>query len=462
MLITALVVLFLLTVTSLLVRANSLNFRYISISCLSLLAYYVLGGNLLYLFLYSSVVTFFLSKNLHKSKFFLLLNLFLVLSPVIFLKINAFVNLAGDIRGEILNKSEKSNTFISIIVSSYLLQLVSYQVDIYRDKAKLIKNPYLFFGVSSFFSNLFNGPILSYSKLNKKVSLSRPFSHDQALSGVALVIFGLMKKKIVIEHLIPLFNNLFNLKNPSSLSLLAVCLSPVFVFLEYSALIDIIRGVGKIYNFEIENCYQSPLSKKGFTNTLVGFNKSFSVWIRIYIFRPLCKLANSNLDIFFWNFLIFFFIGVILGNGTKYLFFSVFCFVFFEFEQLLFTSRKKNNFEKNRSYLSFFQRPFGILGITIASLIFLSPSVGVSLVILKSLAYKNINIFTNESFQYFNFEIMFTTMFALSFVFVEVFRSKVKLLFIRFPVVVRWFCISISCVVLLLFYSKENMNFLFF
>lgn len=462
MLIEAGIVFLILICTTLIVRTNQLKVRFFSFFFLSIFIYYLFVGNWVFLFIYSATLTFLFSRYVNNSKLSLLLSLIMSSLPLFFFKIRAFVVLSQGDQPWGYNKNGNEGMLISTIVSVYILQLISYQIDIYRDRKNIIKSSIIFYGVSSFFTNLFNGPLVSLSKLKKVLALKKTFDHEQALNGVVLIVLGVMKKKIVIEHLIPLFDDTFNLKSPTGLTFLAVCLSPVFVFLEYSSLIDIIRGISKLYNFEIKNIYQSPLSKNRFSKILVNYNLNLFVWIRSYIYRPLCSLSFSQIDIFFWELLIFLFVGFVFGDGIKYLFFSIIIFIFYKVDQLLFTLKKKNISKWSKSILGVIAWPFGLMGITILSLIILSPSIKISTIIFKSILFKNIEIFKYESFKYFNLEIIFTSIVALFFLLIESYRLELKKLYARFPLVIRWLIISMSCVVLMLFYSDKGLDFFFF
>ena len=157
----------------------------------------------------STIVDFFVAKQLNAvsakrtRKLLLLVSIIFNLGLLAFFKyfnffieswVDAWKTLGVDMHVSTLK------IILPVGISFYTFQTLSYTIDVYRNKLKPTSSFIQFAAFVSFFPQLVAGPIERATKLLPQFSSQREFKTDFAMSGVYLIIWGLFKKVVIADN----------------------------------------------------------------------------------------------------------------------------------------------------------------------------------------------------------------------------------------------------------------------
>jgi alginate O-acetyltransferase complex protein AlgI len=179
--------------------------------------------------------------------------------------------------------------FISIGVSFYVFQAISYLLDIYFDQLK----PELHFGYFllylAFFPKILQGPIERASDLLPQLRVKYEFNYDNMRFGLILFAWGLLKKVVLADrfgfYVDAVYNNVFAFTGlPLLLSTYAYAFQ---IYLDFSGYTDMALGSALLFNIKLTQNFNSPFIAASIADFWRRWHISFSLWILDYIFTPL-------------------------------------------------------------------------------------------------------------------------------------------------------------------------------
>src|SRR5580704_16989951 len=94
-------------------------------------------------------------------------------------------------------------------LSFYTFHGMSYVLDIYRGNFKPVKSFVDYAVFVSFFPLLVAGPIERATHLLPQVQKKRVFNYTQAIQGLRLILWGLVKKVVIADSLAPVVDTIF-------------------------------------------------------------------------------------------------------------------------------------------------------------------------------------------------------------------------------------------------------------
>lgn len=189
-------------------------------------------------------------------------------------------------------------------ISYYTFLMVSYLVDIYRQKCAAERNPILCVTSFSLFLQITAGPLTRPCDLLPQLRAARTFDTRQALGGAQLVAFGLFKKLALAQTLSSFAEPVFY--DPQKLHgmsiIIAVFLYAVQIYADFSGYTDVARGLGRMLGFELSENFRSPYFSQSIKEFWARWHISLSSWLKDYIYIPLggsrvCK-ARHLLNLF--------------------------------------------------------------------------------------------------------------------------------------------------------------------
>jgi len=178
---------------------------------------------------------------------------------------------------------------ISIGVSYFTFQAISYLADIYLE----LEEPETHFGryalYMAFFPKLLQGPIERAGDLLPQLKRSYQFDYDTMRSGILLITWGLFKKVVVANRFALYADQVFNnVHNYSGLPLIIGIYAYAFqIYFDFSAYTDMARGVGRMFGINLTENFNSPYLATSIADFWRRWHISFSRWILDYIFKPL-------------------------------------------------------------------------------------------------------------------------------------------------------------------------------
>lgn len=237
-----------------------------------------------------------------------------------------------EIINSIFNTSLKIKALpLPLGISFYTFQIISYIVDVYRDKTEVQKNIINFGAYVSMFPQLVAGPIVQYSTIEKQLN-SRKESFKNFGEGVERFVLGLGKKVIIANNVGMIWNSVKPLA-PENMSVLTAWIGIISftlqIYFDFSGYSDMAIGLGKMFGFDFMENFKYPYISKSITEFWRRWHISLGSWFRDYIYIPLggnrCGQAVQLRNIFVvwfvtglwhgasWNFIIWgLYFGVII------------------------------------------------------------------------------------------------------------------------------------------------------
>ncbi len=175
-------------------------------------------------------------------------------------------------------------------ISFYTFQSIGYTVDVYRRELPACRNAVDFSTFVAFFPQLVAGPISRAKNLLPQIQADRDRPHArQVLSGLLLILFGLVKKVVLADPLAPVVNNAFGgHPNPGTATVaLGVVAFAIQIYADFSGYTDMARGTSRLLNVELVHNFDQPYLSRNITEFWRRWHISLSSWLRDYVYIPL-------------------------------------------------------------------------------------------------------------------------------------------------------------------------------
>lgn len=184
---------------------------------------------------------------------------------------------------------------IPLGISIYILQGLSYLLDLYWNKIKVQKNFVSLAMYISFFPQLVAGPIIRYSDISRDLT-TRTVNSTKISKGYGFFIRGLAKKVLLSDTLLSVWSSIIS-NDFSQLSIVSawigiLCFS-YGIYLYFSGYSDMARGIAKILGFEVPNNFNYPYISKSVTEFWRRWNISLTVWFKTYLFSKIAPHSSS-------------------------------------------------------------------------------------------------------------------------------------------------------------------------
>jgi alginate O-acetyltransferase complex protein AlgI len=175
--------------------------------------------------------------------------------------------------------------------SFYLLQLISFQIEIRQNKIKEFPSFFDFALYLVYFPKLLAGPIEKPSSFLAKVKSPLLVTNELLGKAFGLILNGLVRKVVIANLLQILVLPLFTKgTDPQWMSLLVYTF---VIYNDFAGYTSIIRGVSLLFGIEVSPNFQQPYLARNFSEFWSRWHISLSVWLRETIFFPLSrKLAR--------------------------------------------------------------------------------------------------------------------------------------------------------------------------
>lgn len=178
---------------------------------------------------------------------------------------------------------------VPVGISYYMLQGISYLVDVYQGKIQQERSFWKYLLYLSYFPAVVQGPISRYQELVPQLTHGRAFDAETARKNLLRILFGLVKKMVIADRLGIFAGYCF--KEYAELQGLILYLGAVAyafqLYTDFSGCVDICRGVSGMFGIELVPNFNRPylaFSIKDFWNR---WHLSLSRWLWNYIYIPL-------------------------------------------------------------------------------------------------------------------------------------------------------------------------------
>ena len=173
--------------------------------------------------------------------------------------------------------------------SFYVLQAISYLLDIHHGQAQPAGNFVDFALYLGYFPKLLSGPIERPARFFSTLQTDRRVTNVDFARSLGLILVGLVRKVIIadrINALLPptVFSNPASF---SSLDKLAWLLVFTFgLYNDFQGYTTIVRGLSGLFGIELSPNFRQPFFSHSLSDFWTRWHISLSFWLRDYIFFP--------------------------------------------------------------------------------------------------------------------------------------------------------------------------------
>lgn len=255
----------------------------------SLVFYFYGEPNYIWLIISSIILTYIFGRLIDQykkqSKIWLILSIVTIIGLLTYFKyINFIIENLNLIR---YHKISFVYIALPIGISFYVFQMVSYLVDVYKQKAKVQKNILKLAMYISLFPQLIAGPIVRYTTIEEQIE-KRSYTFEKFSLGVRRFIIGLGKKVLIADVLGQLNTIILGSNEMSVLYYWLYAISGMLqIYFDFSGYSDMAIGLGKMFGFEFLENFNYPYMATSITDFWRRWHISLSSWFRDYVYIPL-------------------------------------------------------------------------------------------------------------------------------------------------------------------------------
>lgn len=274
------------------------NFRNVLILAASYLFYGWWDWRFLGLIAFSSIVDFYVGRQMDQSsntssrKLLLILSLSVNLGLLGFFKyFNFFVDSFVD-AFQLFGQSfvvDRLAIVLPVGISFYTFQTLSYTIDIYRKNIKPEPNPVAFFAFVSFFPQLVAGPIERASHLLPQFSETKSLNYKMVSGGFKLMVWGFFLKLVMADragiYVDAVYNNVA--EHNGVTFAFATVLFAFQIYGDFAGYSLIAIGTARLFGFELMWNFHRPYLAKSVKEFWGRWHISLSTWFRDYLYIPL-------------------------------------------------------------------------------------------------------------------------------------------------------------------------------
>ena len=183
-----------------------------------------------------------------------------------------------------------SAIILPVGVSFFTFQAISYIVDVYRQKAPVVRNIFDFGFYLSFFPSLVAGPIVRAAEFVPQMSRKYRLRKEEMGHALFLISCGLVKKIVISDYIsINFIDRVFDqpLLYSGFENLMAVYGYTLQIYCDFSGYTDIAIGLALLMGFRLPANFNSPYRAQNISDFWRRWHISLSSWLRDYLYIPL-------------------------------------------------------------------------------------------------------------------------------------------------------------------------------
>lgn len=181
------------------------------------------------------------------------------------------------------------NVLVPVGVSFFTFKLISYVVEIHRERIEPCNNFVEFATYIAFFPTIMSGPIDRPGKFIPQLRRPHAFDYALALDGCRQVLWGVFTKMCIADNLAQLTVSAWVSPADLPASRLAVAglLFPLQMYADFAGYSDMAIGVAKVLGFKVERNFNHPYLARNVAEYWRRWHMSLTSWITDYVFMPL-------------------------------------------------------------------------------------------------------------------------------------------------------------------------------
>jgi len=199
------------------------------------------------------------------------------------------------------------NWKLSITLSFYAFQALTYTIDLYRRDAKATPSYLAHLAAVSFFPTILAGPITRVSLLLDQLEKRKPLEAADGGRALFLIGLGLIKKLMIADYLGGnLVNRVFDFPNlyTGTENLIAVYSYTLQLYYDFSGYTDIAIGSAMLLGITLPANFNRPYAAYNIADFWRRWHITLSHWLRDYLFFSLPGLRSKWKVVTYTNLLI--------------------------------------------------------------------------------------------------------------------------------------------------------------
>ncbi|WP_319585519.1 MBOAT family O-acyltransferase [uncultured Desulfobulbus sp.] len=200
--------------------------------------------------------------------------------------VNFFI---ASINGFVSQDIQLLTIILPIGISFFTFTQISILVDAYYDKVQDIN--FLHYALfTSYFPYIVAGPVLHHKDMMPQFADKGNYQvHGNNFAvGLTLFAFGLAKKLLIADNLVPLVDAAFGSNNPQLFQAwLGVFAYSFQLYFDFSGYSDMAIGVSRLFGFQIPFNFNSPYKAASVSDFWLRWHISLSRFLRNYLYIPL-------------------------------------------------------------------------------------------------------------------------------------------------------------------------------
>jgi len=172
-------------------------------------------------------------------------------------------------------------------ISLYILQSLSYVIDVYRGHSTAMKSFNDFLCFEMMYPQLVAGPIIRYSEIEDQLR-DRTYTVAKFSRGIAFFSLGLAKKVLLANPCGKVADVAFDAGSLAPLEAWYGVTAYAFqIYFDFSGYSDMAIGLGLMLGFVFPKNFDSPYLSQSLTEFWHRWHISLSSWLRDYLYVPL-------------------------------------------------------------------------------------------------------------------------------------------------------------------------------
>ena len=188
-------------------------------------------------------------------------------------------------------------------ISFYTFIATGYLIDVYRETIEQERNIFKFALFVSFFPQIVQGPISSYSKLHHQLITPHNLEWMNFKHGIMLIGWGLFKKIVIADRIwiaIKAYNENGGIHSNTELGgyggtvvLFVTLLYAIQLYADFSGGMDIARGLCQVLGIKLELNFRQPYFSKSISEYWRRWHITLGAWMKNYVFYPIAMSPLS-------------------------------------------------------------------------------------------------------------------------------------------------------------------------
>ncbi len=180
------------------------------------------------------------------------------------------------------------DVLLPVGISFYTFQAIGYSVDVMRGNLRPTHNLVGFCTFVAFFPQLVAGPIENAKTLLPQILEKRVWNTQEAVCGLRMILFGLLKKVCVADMLAIYVDRIFESPElPPVATLLGGILFTFQLYCDFSSYSEIARGCAALLGIRLMINFRFPLFSRNILEFWQRWHISLMLWFRDYVYIPL-------------------------------------------------------------------------------------------------------------------------------------------------------------------------------